>query len=43
MIAQRGHVNIEDVETVIEILAQFAFLDRLVGNLVGSGENTDVD
>src|SRR5580765_1950718 len=41
VIAQRRHMNIEDIETVIKILAQFSFLDCLVGNLVGGGEDTD--
>ena len=43
MLAQRRHVDVEDVEAVVEIVAQLAAGDGLFGILVGRGEDADVD
>ena len=43
MFAQRRHVNVEDIEPVIEIVAQLTGGDSVVRNFVGGGEHTHVD
>ena len=43
MLAQRRHMNIEDVEAVIKILAKFSVGHGFVGNLVGGGQHAHVD
>ena len=40
---QRRHVNIEDIEAVVEIAAQFASRHGLVGNLIRGREHADID
>ena len=43
MLAERRHMNVENVETVIKVLAQFSVGDGVVGNFVGRGEHAHVD
>src|SRR5271165_5505906 len=43
MLAQRGHMNIENVEPVIEVLTQFSVGHSVIRNLVGGGEHADID
>ena len=40
---KRRHVDVEDVEPVIKIAAQFAGGDRIVRNLIGGGEHAHID
>jgi hypothetical protein len=41
MLAQRRHVDVEDVETVVKVVAEFARV-RLLRNLVCRRENADI-
>ena len=43
VVAQGGHVDVEDVEAVVEIVAQLAAGDGFFGNLVGGGQDADID
>ncbi len=43
MLAQRGHVDVENVESIIKIVAQLASRHGFLGNLVGCGQNADID
>ena len=36
-------MNIEDIQPVIEVVAQFATCHRLFGDLVGRGQNSHID
>ena len=42
-LAQRRQGNRDNIEAVIEILAEFAFTDKLFQILVGRGHNPDID
>ncbi len=43
VIAKRRNLDVEHVEAVIEVAAQFALGDGFFGNLVGGGNNAHVD
>ena len=43
MLAKRRHVDIENVEPVEQVVAQFSARDGFFWNLVGCGQNADVD
>jgi len=43
VLAQRRHVDVEDVQPVIEIAAQFAVRHCFIRNLVGGGEHAYID
>ena len=42
MLAQRRHVDVEYVQPVIQIVAEFATRYRLLWNFVGGGEYANV-
>ena len=42
MFAQRWHVNVEDIQPIVEILAEFSIRNGLIRNLVCGCENTYV-
>src|SRR5258707_10721412 len=43
VLSQGGHMDVEDVEAVVEIAAQFPASHRLIRNLVGGGEDAHID
>ena len=42
MVAQGRHVDVEYIEAIVEIVAQLATGDGILGNLVGGGEDADI-
>ena len=42
VLTQRRHVNVENVEAVVKIVAQFAAGNRFFGNFVGGRQNADI-
>src|SRR5271165_5313141 len=43
MLAHRRHVNVEHVQAIVEVVAQFTAGHRVFGRLVGSREHADID
>ena len=41
--AQDGHVDIENVQAIVEVISQFAARYRFFGDLIGGGEDANID